>query len=145
MQEHPLAAKLAETEFKPIVATSDMATGLAGIGVVLAGLLYRPKNLVGRVREGSNDCVVLVPSNPDVTLTGYGDDPRCQFDPATYGLQPCRCCRGERWRLAVSLLYAPGLECIGDDVLPLLSTDLMVRPSQYCLRDTARWRSRRLN
>lgn len=134
MQVHPLTDMLDKYGAGLGMATQELVRSSdIGVHAILLCPLYRPDALECRIIT-TEDGFAAVPEGGTESIMGYGRADAA-FAPATYGLAPCMCCEGERWRLIVPLLYVEAWRDIMRIVAELLIRDVVRDPSRYCAND----------
>lgn len=134
MSLHPLTvAGMTEEESGLSLATRQMAEQPGGVRV----LLVSPRNEPDVI-----DCTLHVidgkaevrPAGGTLGVAGIGEDAFAQHL-GSYGLAPCPCCPGDRWRVVLPIVYNAVALTMLDVLALLVGGSIQQHPEQYCLRD----------
>lgn len=134
MSLHPLTvAGMTEEESGLSLATRQMAEQPGGVRV----LLVSPRNMpevIDCTLHVTDGKVEVRPAGDTRGVAGIGEDAYAQHL-GSYGLAPCPCCPGDRWRIVLPIVHNEATLKLLDVLALLVGESIKQHPERYCLRD----------
>lgn len=134
MTLHPLTvAGMTAEECGIELATRQMAERPGGIRVLMLSPRNNP-DVIDCTLHVIDGKVEIRPAGDTLGVVGLGDDAYAQH-PGSYGLAPCPCCDGDRWRVMLPVVYDKAVWEVLDYLGLFLSMSVNKQPELYCLKD----------
>jgi hypothetical protein len=134
MDSHPAEQAFTLALPKVKLATVDMLVSQPnGVHIVRLYPLDQP-DCMELSLTGNVEAVIPKPVGDTKTLASLGPCYEA-MSPSLYGLAPCGCCVGTRWRIIISVIYIREWQDYIPQIAEVFGRHVLMNFRRYCLRD----------